>query len=121
MALTDSFMATCRAAVLTLSELTTFQTALTNAQAATRANRIAAWHAAYSDTISGPSPANNLRRAIRDTVNAQADINGTLGLLDRESAYRTLVAEVVPNFAKPLSDAQEAAALETILREEQLS
>lgn len=121
MALTTAFLNTCRTAVGSLTELTTFRAALRVAQGSRRADRIAAWHAAYSPTTSGPSPAYNLRRAIRDTVNAQADIAGTLGQLDRESAVRTVAAEFVPDFARPPSDDQEQAALEQLLREDTLS
>lgn len=121
MALTTAFLNTCREAVGQLAELATFRAALQLAQNARRANRIAAWHAAYSPTTAGPSPAYLLRQAIRDTINAQADIAGTLGPLDRESAYRTVVAEFVPTYPKPPTDEQEQAALEQLLREDTLS
>lgn len=121
MALTTAFLNTCRTAIGSIPELTAFRTARHNSLTATRANRIAAWHAAHSPTTAGPSPAYNLRRAIRDVVNARADAAGTLGPLERESAYATLAAEFVPEQARPMSDAEEAAALETLLRQEQLS
>lgn len=122
MALTDAFLATCRVAINSLPELTTFRTA--NTLAATeqsRIGRVAAYGRAYGATTSTPSPAYNLARAIRETVNAQADSNGTLGLLDRESAVTTLTAEFVPNVTRPESEDTETAELEAFLREDQLS
>jgi len=121
MALTDSFLATCRAAIALLPELATFRTAKTLAETGTRAQRTAAWNAAYSDAQAGLSPAYRLRKAVRDTVNAQADTAGTLGLLDRESAYQTLVAEVVTTVPPPSSAAAEYAAFQRLVTEDQLS
>lgn len=120
MALTGAFLTTCRAAVSALPELTAFRAALALAEH-TRAGRVAAWNRAFSATTASPSPANCLAKAIRDTINAQADASGALGPLDRETAYRTLAAEFVPTIERPASDAAEAAALETLLRQEQLS
>jgi hypothetical protein len=121
MALTTAFLNTCRDAIADLAELTAFRSALAGALSGTRSARVSAWSATYAHTSSDPSPAYNLRRAIRDTVNAQADASGALGLLDRESAYQTLSAEFAPDYPKPPSDAEEAAALEIILSQEQLS
>lgn len=121
MSLTTAFLNTCRTAISSLPELTTFQSALTAALNGTRSARIAAWHATYTPGTAGLSPALNLRRAIRDTINAQADASGALGLLDRESAFQTLSAEFVPTYTRPPSDAEEAAGLEKLLREEMLA
>lgn len=121
MALTASFLATCRTVIATLPELATFRTAKTLAETGTRAQRTAAWQAAYGDAQSGLSPAYRLRKAVRDTVNAQADSNGTLGPLDRETAYQTLVAEVVTVVPPPSSAAAEYAAFQRLVTEDQMS
>ena len=121
MALTDAFVQTCRTAINLTPEVTAFRTAAAAALTGTRTARIAAWYATYSPGVNGLCPALSLRKAIRDTVNAQADISGALGPLDRESAYRTLSAEFVPDYARPPSDADESAALATLLLQEQMS
>lgn len=121
MAVTNAFLTTCRNAVGSLAELSAFRTSLASLQSATRAERIRVWHATYSPTSTGQSLAYQLRLAIRNTVNAQADIAGTLSPLDRESAYRTMDTEFVPEMARPLSDDQEHAELEKLLREDELS
>lgn len=121
MALTDSFLVTCRSYIDDLDELATYRAALANIASAARANRVAAWHAAYSPTLTGQSPAYNLRLAIRGVVNAQADIAGTLGPLERESAYSTLSGEYVSTYPKPLDDNQEQAELEKLIRLDRLS
>jgi len=122
MALTTAFVNTCRSAVLApLAELTAFRAALAVAQSGTRATRVAAWYATYSPGTDGLSPAYNLRRAVRDVVNAKADAAGTMSPSERELAYQQLVAEVVPDTSRPISDAEEATALETLIREDRLS
>lgn len=121
MALTTAFLNTCRESIGSLTELTTFRAARIAADTGNRSARIAAWHAAYSPTLTGPSPAYLLRVAIRGVVNAAADASGALGTLDRESAYSTLAAEFVPTINQPASDAEELAALEQIIAQEQLS
>lgn len=121
MALTAAFLSTCRTAIDSLPELTAYNTAYAAYGAASRSTRRGLWAAVFKDSTSGPSPAYNLRRAIRDTVNAQADSNGTLGPLDRESAYRTLVAEYVVTRPQPISDAAEAALYNRLIQEDLLS
>lgn len=118
MPLTDAFLATCRTAVEALPELATFRAAKAVADTATRAARVAAWHSAYDGVT---SPAYLLRRAIRDTVNAQADIAGNKTLLDRESAYGTLSAQYAHQPDCPLTDAQEQAELERLILLDQAS
>lgn len=119
MPLTDSYLAACRLVIQSLPELTAFRSALAVTETATRADRVRSWHATYDDAQAGHSPAYRLRRAVRDVVNAQADASITL--LERESAYRTLVTEVVPEMARPLTDEQETEAFEKLLREDRLS
>ena len=121
MALSDAFLNTCRTAIASLPELTTFRASLATALTGTRTARRAAWSATFSLGTGGSSPALGLRQAIRSTVNAQADSSGALGVLDRESAYRTLATEFAPDYSKPPSDAEESAALNLILQQEQLS
>lgn len=122
MPVTDSFLAACRTAVAALPELTAFRAALTSLGSATRTARAAAWVAAYDDNASpAKSPAQRLRKAIRETVLAQADAVGTLSALDRESAYRTLAGEFVPAYPTPLTAAQEDAELQRVLTADRLS
>jgi hypothetical protein len=117
MALTDAFLGGCRAAIGALPELTTFRSAQA-LTAHTLAGRTATYNRAFGDALSTPSPAYNLALAIRNTVNARADADGTLGLLDRETAYSTLAAEYVPATDRPPSEAAEAAELEQLLAED---
>lgn len=53
MALTTAFLNSCRTSINSLAELTTFRTALAAVGTGTRAERFAAWAAAYSPTASG--------------------------------------------------------------------
>ncbi len=121
MALTTAFLNSAREAISVLPELTTFRSARVAAGTGTRADRIAAWHAAYSPTLTSPSPAYLLSQAIRNTINALADASGALGVLDRSAAFTTLNAEYVTVASKPQSDADELAALENLLALEHLS
>lgn len=120
MALTDSFLASCRAAINVVPELATFRSALA-LTVHTGAGRRAAYGRAYGAALSTPSPAMALCVAIRETVNALADAAGTLGPLDREGACRTLTAEYVPQGTRPNSDAEEEAARAALIREDHLS
>jgi hypothetical protein len=122
MPVTDSFLSTCRTAVNLLPELTTFRAALATVGAGSSAERRAAWAACFDDNRStDKSPAYRLRKAIRDTVRAEADAAGTLSPLDRESAYRTISAEFVPDVAKPHEQARESEELQRLLIESMLS
>jgi hypothetical protein len=120
MALTDSFLATCRVSINALSELTTFRTAQA-LTVHTRTGHAAAHNRAYGDGTSTPSPAYNLATAIRATVNALADAAGTLGLLDRASAVTTLTAEYIPTPTRVTTAAEETAELEALYLEDSLS
>jgi len=117
-ALTDAFLASCRSTIMASDELATFKDSLELADSGTRSDRTAAWVATYVGT---DSPAMLLRQAIRGAVNAAADASGALGLLDRESACRTLSDEFVPTYPRPPLAAAEQAALEAALLEDQLS
>lgn len=119
MPITDSFMASCRAAIDDLPELTTFRAALAALAGATRAARPALYQAAYGDNQAGLSPAYRLRKAIRDTVGATADATVSPG--ERETAYATLAAEFAPAYAPPTPADQEQAELERLILEDQLS
>ena len=131
MAVPDTFQATVTntitatvvagTSVRGLPELTAFRNALADIASATRADRLAAWHAAYTPTATGPSLVQQLRKAIRDVINAQADSEGTLSPLERESMYRTLVAEFAPSSDRPQTDDEEYATLQQLLRADQLS
>ena len=79
----------------------------------TRAERLAAWTAAYSPTSTGQSLAYLLRAAIRNVINAAAD--GGQGPLDLASAYTTLSGEFAPDATKPPSADEERAAIDQLL------
>lgn len=123
MPVTASFLATCRTAVSALPELTAFRAALASVgTGATSGARRAAWSACYDDSLSPlKSPAYRLRKAILDTVAAEADIAATLSPLDRAAAYRTLRDEFVPAHAAPPSLAAESAELQQALLDDMLS
>lgn len=122
MPVTAAFLADCRADVLALPELTTFRAALASVGLGSTDQRRAAWTACFSDNASaGKSPALRLRQAIRGAVQARADIAGTLSPADRESAYQTMVAEHVPDVAKPPTRTQEEDELRRLLLEQQVS
>lgn len=109
-------LASASSAVRGIAELTAFRSALTTLSSATSAGRRAAWNAAYLPTTTGEqSLAYKLRKAIRDQVNADADADGGVSPLERESVYRTLVAELVPVYPQPPSDADEHAELQRLL------
>lgn len=119
MALTTAFLSSCRSSINSLSELSAFRTALAAVGTGSRAERLAAYIATYEPTTTRQSLAYLLRGRIRGVVNAAA--NGGQGPLDLESAYQTLTAEYVPTATKPPSDAEEAAALDQLIIQEQLS
>lgn len=124
MALTDAFLNVCRAAVDDLNELSAFRTAGALADE-TRAERRAQWSRLYAADTTGTSAADRLRGAIRATVNGQADTygaigSGVVGAMERETAYRTLIGEYVPEVARPTSDANELAALQAAIDEDTL-
>ena len=111
-----SVLATASATTRGIAELTTFRDALADVGTGSRADRIAAWNATYRPRSGGrQSLAYELRKAIRDQVNADADADGGVGPLERESVYRTLIAELVPVYPKPLKDADEHAELQRLL------
>ena len=115
MPLTDAYLASCRTTILASAELTAFRAARAVTDSSTRAARRAAWYATYEPAAGGLSPAYNLRKMIRDIVNAQGDITGNITGLDRESAYRTFVSEFAPDLDRPATETQELAARKTIL------
>lgn len=121
MPISDSFLGTCRGLIDDLPELSTFRAALANITSTSRAARSAAWAGAFGDAQAGLSPAYRLRRAIRDTVNSQADIAGNMSGLDRESAYRTMAAEFVPEVPPPPTLAAERDELERLRLEDSMS
>lgn len=125
MALTDAFLNVCRGVIANLPERSAFITAGTLAND-TRAERSARWGRLYGTDATSTSVASRYRKAIRDMVNAEADKyatagSGTVSPLERESAIRTLVTEFVPAVSKPKSSADELAALDRAISEEQLS
>ncbi len=122
MPVTEAFLTTCRTAVAALPELVTFRAALSNLGSVSRTARTGAWTAAYDDNKTvGGSPASRLAKAIRESVQAAADAAGTLSPMDRESAYRTVVAFYLPVEPKPPTAAQEDAELQRLATEYRLS
>lgn len=121
MPVTASFLDTCRTAIYALPERAAFLASLATASGASRPARAAAWLRTFGDNQAGGSPAYRLRKAIRDVVQAQADTAGTLSPLDRESAYRTLVAEQGTHARQPASDAVENAEFQRLALQELLS
>lgn len=101
MAATESFLATCRALIVSLPELTAFRALSANA------STLRGWHVAYSDHQPGKSPAMRLRVAIREIVRGQAATD--MAAADVEDASQRLAAEYVPYRERPLSEAEEAA------------
>lgn len=120
MPLTTAFLTTCRAKVDTLDELSAFRTAgaLTND---TRSERIARWGRVHATTDSnGTTVGYRLSKAIRDTVNAEADKyqaagSGVINNNERESAYGTILGEYMPVIDRPTTNADEIAALTTAI------
>ena len=108
MAVSDSFLATCRLAVQALPELTAFKSALAALEQADDGAQQARWRAAYSDAQSGASPAYRLRFAIRGVIGNNATVDHSNQ--DRELAYRTLAAEVCPERQQPMTPDQELLA-----------
>lgn len=116
MAVSDAYLATCRARIDATAEKSAFTTALTAFADAKAANRGAKWQACFSDAQAGLSPAYQLRKAIRDIVTAHnGGDDGTYSALDVEAAVRTLCAEYVPSVKPPLTAQEEEAVLESLL------
>lgn len=115
MAASDSFMSTCRTLILApLPELTAFRTALTALESAgDAAAQAKAWHACYGDAQAGLSPAYRLRREIRNVVLGQA--TSASNPADLEDAYRRLAQQFAPDVERPATDAEEQAALTTLI------
>lgn len=122
MPLTAAFLDTCRTRVVLLAEYAAYNTAGALADG-TRAERTARWNRLYLEGSTGVSVANQLRKAIRSTVNAEADKyqtagSGTVAPLERESAYRTLIGEYCPILTKQPSKAVELAEIKLAQDEE---
>lgn len=119
MAVTTAFLTTCRTAIRLSSELTGFQTAYALFAAATGATRSLYWNRAYSDAQAGLSPAYRLRKLIRETVTANADITITPG--EQQTAYGLLVDEFAPKVGQPMSTVEERLAMRNAMDIEQFS
>lgn len=119
MPITVTFLNTCRTAITGLPELTTYRAAVVALGAAAKASRPALWYATYGDNQAGLSPAYRLRKAIRDTVRANAD--ATVSPLEQEEAYRTLAADYVSVPDPPKNAEQEAAEYAAMLVEDAVS
>ena len=113
MAISSAFLTTCRAAIILTPEYTAYQAALAALDAASEPDRLAKWQAAYNDAQAGLSPAYRLRRAIRDVVMNQ-DLS-LLGALEREQVCQTLAGMYLRDDERPLTSAEDAAALSTLV------
>lgn len=118
---TETFLSTCRASINAQPEVATFRTAFAAFETASHNSKGAQWVAVYSDAQSGMSPAYQLRKVIRDTTTALAISTGGISPTEREEAIRTLCGQYVPDVTRPLTNEQEAAALQELLIQEQLS
>lgn len=114
MPVTESFLATCRTAIELTAQFTAYRTAYALYDAAsTAADKAVYWNDCFSDAQLGQSPAMALKKAIRETVLANAD--ATITATERESAYRTLKAYYVGDPAPPLNDAERQKIIEDLL------
>lgn len=121
MPVTAAYLAACRTAIENLPELTAFRAAGVVANDS-RAERQRNWGRLYAVDLTGTSPADRLRIAMRKIVVAQAQRHATAGsgivsLLERESTYRDFVTEYCPAVEKPQTNEQELAALETAINQ----
>lgn len=116
MAVTEAFLASCRTAVEATPELTAFRAAYALYDAATRANKSRYWRLAFDDAQAGLSPAYRLKKVCRETVLALAD--ATVTASERESAYRTLATQYVPDVPEPAPVEQEQAELQRLIIQE---
>ena len=108
MAISSAFLTTVRAAIILTPEYAAYQAAVAVLDGASETDRLAKWQLAYGSQA-GDSLAMQLRRAIRNVILNQ-DLSA-LSTLERESAYRTLEAIYVRVDDKPLTSAEEIAAL----------
>lgn len=120
MPITVSFLATCRTSIIALPEYTTFNTSYAALVSASRASRPTYWQATYGDG-SPTSPAYLFHLAIRNTVTALASTTGGISPLETEEAIRTLAAEYIPRAKRPKNYAEESAALQELLLQDQMS
>lgn len=119
-----TFLDTCRTRVLALAELTAYQTAGALADSASRADRDAQWGAMHAG--GNDSPAHRLRLAVRGVVSAEADVvaasTGTVvTAAERNACYDALVSEYAPARPRPVPAADELAALNQAIAEDQRS
>lgn len=119
MAVTAAFLTSCRTAIEASAEYTAYNTAHAAYAAGSRSTRSALWHAAYSRTTNAASPAQQLNDLIRQTVTALGET--TVTARDRETAVQTLTAQYVASPKRPRNAVHEAAELQKLLIEDQLS
>lgn len=116
MAVTESFLASCRTSIELHPEFTAFRTAYTAFDTAPRAQKGAYWRLAFDDAQTGLSPAYRLKKVIRDVIAATADT--TVSRTEREEAYRTLSSQYVPAVTEPKERAEEVAELHRLILED---
>jgi hypothetical protein len=116
MSLSVAFLSTCRTAVAATPELTAFRAALAAYQSASPDLKLAKWHLLFTPGADGTSPAGSLRRAVRECITRALEAAGTpeVALADREEAYRTLAGEVVTDFERPRTTAEQAAEVAVV-------
>lgn len=115
MALTASFVESCRAAHARSAEYAAFRAALAALQGAGESDRARLWLAAYGDGQAGGSPARRAREELRRVVADQAGQTSGVTAADREAAYRLLAAEFAPPADRPRTRAAEDADLRELV------
>ena len=108
MAIAATFMDTCRALVIATPEYTAFRAALSVLDGAGGNGALTAWYICYGNAQLGLSPAYRLRKAIRETIAAQGS---ALSPVEREEAYRSLDADLVPIHERPRTRAERRGDL----------
>ncbi len=112
MAISNALLTTCRAAIILTPAYTAYTAAMSALDVANEPGKLAKWEAAYGHRDGG-SLAMQLRVAIREVVRDQ-DLS-LLSVLERESICGTLAGLYLRDDEKPLSPAEEAAQLASLL------
>lgn len=116
MAVTESFLASCRTAIDLHPEVAAFRAAYALYDAASRADKGRYWRLAFDDAQTGLSPAYRLKKLVREVIASLAD--ATVTPAEREAAYRTLGGEYVPAVPEPTPIEQEQLELQRLIIQE---
>ncbi len=112
-------MAAFRAQIVASVAYSTYNTAHAAFVAASRSARPVLWHAAYSDSQDGLSPAYRLKTAIRDAINSLSP--ATVTDSEREETFRTLASQYVASPPRPRTAIEEQVELQKLLIEDAAS